>query len=65
MWSRSSEITTMTIAHDSVDHHVSLFDRLQAMSDGSRQPNLLLPGARFTLFAFAAIVAGAALAFVT
>ncbi|HEX4292493.1 MAG TPA: hypothetical protein VHZ29_00015 [Rhizomicrobium sp.] len=55
----------MTIAHDSADHHLSLFDRLQAISDGSRQPNLLLPGARFTLFAFAAIVAGAALAFVT
>jgi hypothetical protein len=65
MWSTSSGITAMTIAHDSADHHLSLFDRLQAMSDGSRQPNLLLPGARFTLFAFAAIVAGAALAFVT
>jgi hypothetical protein len=55
----------MTIAHDSADHHLSLFDRLQATSDGSRQPSLLLPGARFTLFAFAAILAGAALAFVT
>ena len=65
MWSTSSGITAMTIAHDSADHHLSLFDRLQAMSDEPRQPNLLLPGARFTLFAFAAIVAGAALAFVT
>ncbi len=62
---RTSEITTMTFAHDSADQHLSLFDRLQAMSEGSRQPNLLLPGTRFTFFAFAAIVAGAALAFVT
>ena len=53
MWSRSSGITTMTFAHDSADHHLSLFDRLQAMSEGSRQPNLLLPGTRFTIFAFA------------
>jgi hypothetical protein len=31
----------------------------------SRHSSLLLPGTRFTFFAFAAIIAGAVLAFVT
>ncbi len=55
----------MSIAHDSADHRLNMFDRLQAMAEGPRQPNLLLPSTRFTLFALTAIVAGAALAFVT
>lgn len=55
----------MSIAHDSADHRLSIFDRLQAMAEGPRQPSLLLPGTRFTLFALSAIVCGAALAFIT
>jgi hypothetical protein len=43
----------------------TFFDRLHAMADGTRQPSMLLPSTRFTLFALTAIVAGAALAFVT
>lgn len=35
------------------------------LGSAERQPNLLLPGTRFTLFALTAIFAGAALAFVT
>jgi len=54
----------MTFLDPSAVNNTSLFDRLQAMAEGS-QSNLLLPSTRFTLFALTAIVAGAALAFVT
>ena len=49
----------MTFLHDTADRR-SFFDRLQASALPHRFP---LP--RFTLFALSAIVAGAALAFVT
>jgi hypothetical protein len=55
----------MSIADHSVTHQTSFFDRLQAMADAPRQSNMLLPSTSFTLFALSAIVAGAALAFVT
>lgn len=55
----------MTTAYDSDAHHSTFLDRLDLKIDDVRRPNLLLPGTRFTLFALTAIVAGAALAFVT
>jgi hypothetical protein len=54
----------MTFLDPTAVSHTSLFDRLHAMADNSRQ-SMLMPSARFTLFALTAIVAGAALAFVT
>lgn len=56
----------MTTAYDSDAHNASFLDRFQLRIDEEkRQPNLLLPGTRFTLFALSAIFAGAALAFIT
>lgn len=55
----------MTTAYDSDAHNASFLDRFQLRIDETRQPNLLLPGTRFTLFALSAIFAGAALAFMT
>ena len=55
----------MTTAYDSDAHHADFLQRFHMKVGGARQPNLLLPSTRFTLFALTAIVAGAALAFVT
>lgn len=57
----------MSTAYDTDrDARFSAFlDRLELEPRDRHQPNLLLPGARFTLFALTAIAAGAALAFVT
>ena len=60
----TTSVPAMTFLDPSAMSNTSLFDRLQAMADGS-QSNMLLPSTRFTLFALTAIVAGAALAFVT
>jgi len=55
----------MTTAYDSDAHNADFLDRFEAEYNAQRQSSLLLPSARFTLFALTAIVAGAALAFVT
>jgi len=57
----------MTTAYDYHDDTSprDFLDRLDLTSGTERQPNMLLPSARFTLFALTAIVAGAALAFIT
>jgi len=55
----------MTTAYDSDAHNEIFLERFDLKPARERQPNLLLPGTRFTLFALSAIVAGAALAFVT
>lgn len=60
----TTRVPTMTFLDPSAMSNTPLLDRLQAMADGS-QSNMLLPSTRFTLFALTAIVAGAALAFVT
>ncbi|MBV9993475.1 MAG: hypothetical protein JOZ72_19540 [Alphaproteobacteria bacterium] len=57
----------MTIAYDFHDDTApsDFLDRFDLGSGVERQTNLLLPSARFTLFALTAIFAGAALAFIT
>lgn len=55
----------MTTAYDSDAQHTDFLDRFEIEYRAERQSNLLLPSARFTLFALSAIVAGAALAFMT
>lgn len=57
-------MTTAYDYHSDIDR-AAFWDSLKPSNDGARQPNLLLPSTRFTLFALTAIVAGAALAFVT
>jgi hypothetical protein len=53
-----------TYEFESEIRQASVLDRF-GMGSAERQPNLLLPSTRFTLFALTAIVAGAALAFMT
>jgi hypothetical protein len=57
----------MTTAYDFHDDTApaDFLDRLDLRTGVERRPNLLLPSARFTMFALSAIVAGAALAFMT
>jgi hypothetical protein len=62
---RAQTVSPMTTAFDSDAHHADFLDRFELEYRAERQPNLLLPSARFTLFALTAIVAGAALAFAT
>jgi len=57
----------MTTAYDFHEDasRTDFLDRFGLGGSVERQPNMLLPSARFTLFALTAIVAGASLAFVT
>jgi hypothetical protein len=57
----------MTTAYDFHDDTApaDFLDRFDLRTGVERRPNLLLPSARFTMFALSAIVAGAALAFMT
>jgi len=57
----------MTTAYDFHENapRTDFLDRFGLRGSVERQPNMLLPSARFTLFALTAIAAGAALAFVT
>lgn len=57
----------MTTAYDYHDDtaRTDFLDRFDLNIGVERRPNLLLPSARFTMFALTAIFAGAALAFMT
>jgi hypothetical protein len=55
----------MSIANDSWNTQTDWTAEWRSLPRSLKPSNLLLPSARFTIFALTAIVAGAALAFVT
>ena len=55
----------MSLAHDIWHGERDWVAEWRSMPKNMKPSNLLLPGARFTIFALTAIIAGAALAFVT
>jgi hypothetical protein len=55
----------MSIAHEPWSSEVDWSSEWRAMPKNLTPSNLLLPSARFTVFAVTAILAGAVLAFVT
>ena len=55
----------MSLAHDIWHDERDVAAGWRSLPKNLKPSNLLLPGTRFTIFALTAIVAGAALAFVT
>lgn len=55
----------MSLAHDIWHGERDWVAEWRSIPKNMKPSNLLLPGARFTIFALTAIIAGAALAFVT
>jgi hypothetical protein len=55
----------MSVANDSWNTETDWTADWRSLPKGRKPSSLLLPSARFTIFALTAIVAGAALAFVT
>jgi hypothetical protein len=55
----------MSLAHDIWNDEPNWVAQWRSVPKNLKATNLLLPSARFTIFALTAIVAGAALAFVT
>ncbi len=55
----------MSVANDSWNTETDWTAEWRSLPKGLKPSNLLLPSARFTIFALTAIVAGAALAFMT